>query len=87
MYSLGVVLTQEYGAYWNFLLRRIRLNVGGIRANSVSAGDDSLWSLSLSRHWDSAMGEFNFGVGYDTYDSDAVLDDEGTVFLRWTKRL
>ena len=87
MYSLGVVLTQEHGSYWNFLLRRIRLNTGGIRANSVSAGDDSLWSLSLNRKWDSAMGEFNFGVGYDDYDSDAVLDDEGTVFLRWTKDL
>ena len=87
MYSLGVVLTQEHGSYWNFLLRRIRLNTGGIRANSVSTGNDSLWSLSLNRQWDSAMGEFNFGVGYDTYDSDAVLDDEGTVFLRWTKRL
>ena len=33
------------------------------------------------------MGEFNFGVGYDDYDSDATLDDEGTVFLRWTKEL
>ena len=84
MYSLGVVLTQEHGSYWNFLLRRIRLNTGGIRANSVSTGNDSLWSLSLNRQWDSAMGEFNFGVGYDAYDSDASLDHVGTVFLRWT---
>ena len=87
MYSLGLVLTQEHGKYWNFLLRRIRLNVGGTRANSVSAGNDSLWSLSLNRQWDSAMGEFNFGVGYDDFDADAALDDEGTVFFRWTKEL
>ena len=68
-------------------MRRIRRDVGGTRVNSVSAGDDSLWSLSLNRRWKSAMGEFNFGVGYDDYDSDATLDDEGTVFLRWTKEL
>ena len=63
------------------------MNVGGTRANSVSAGDASLWSLSLNRQWDSSLGEFNIGIGYDAYDDDAVLEDEGTVFLRWTKNL
>ncbi len=87
MYSLGLVLTQEQGSYWNFLLRRIRLNVGGTRANSVSPGKDGLWNVALNRAWNSKVGEINIGIGYDFYDTGSVIEDEGTVFLRWTKRL
>ena len=87
MYSLGLVLTQERGNYWNFLLRRIRLNVGGTRANSVSADKDGLWNVALNRTWNSMAGEINIGVGYDFYDTGSVVEDEGTVFLRWTKEL
>jgi hypothetical protein len=84
MYSVGGVLNAPDGSHWQILVRRIYLNRGGVKANSLSAGDDTLWNLELSHTRPFGFGTIDAGIGFDSFESGGSdLDDEFRFFLQW----
>ena len=86
-YSLGSTLVQSAGHSWNILLRYMEINRVGAPnpRHSISATPQELTDILLTHTRETAIGRFDFGLGFSQLDdiTTNTSSDDVTAYLQW----
>ena len=75
MLAFSLMLHRDDGQQWLASIRRVDLNRGGMRANTVAATSRDLINIEVSHRREFGSGELSVGLGFDSFDGDAGEDD------------